>query len=98
MKPRPEINETNSRRDSVAPLRRGGRMPKTDCHYHSGFRDFSGGGDKRPLPSIRVISEDYFGREARGHFATEAAFFALIAATVSVPLFGVLRGLVDWVL
>jgi hypothetical protein len=101
MKPSPQTTETKSRRDSVGTARTGARFPKTDSQFQAGpFGEFSGGGHggKKRLPSFRGISDEYFDKEARGHFASEAGFFALIVVTVSVPLFQVASVLVHWVL
>lgn len=100
MKPTPQTIETKHRRESVGTTRTGARFPQTDCQYQAPrFDDFSGrGGGGKRLPSFRGISEEYFDKEARGHFATEAGFFGLIVVTVSVPLFQVASVLVHWVL
>jgi hypothetical protein len=101
MKPTPQTIQAKHRRDSVGTARTGARFPQTDCPFQAPrFDDFSGGGQGggKRLPSFRGISEEYFDKEARGHFATEAGFFALIVATVSVPLFQVASVLVHWVL
>ena len=81
--------------------RPGAGSPKTDFHFQAGpFGEYSGGGrgGKKRLPSFRGISEEYFDKEARGQFATEATFFGLIVVTVAVPLFQVASVLVHWVL
>ncbi|HEX8076941.1 MAG TPA: hypothetical protein VF511_03930 [Chthoniobacterales bacterium] len=99
MKPTLQFIETECRDDSRLTNRPAPKQPKTDCNFQPGsLRDFSGGGGGKRFPSIRGISEEYFEKEARTHFASEAAFFALIVVTVAVPLFEVVRGLVDWVL
>ncbi|MDQ6861745.1 MAG: hypothetical protein M3032_11400 [Verrucomicrobiota bacterium] len=98
MKPLPQITNT-SRREPVGVVRPSARFPKTDCAYQarSFGRDYSGGGNERRRPSIRAISEEYFEGEARGHFVTEAAFFALIFVTSAVPVIEGMRGLVQFV-
>ncbi len=97
MKPTCPFHEFTNRRDSFEAT--GHRQPKTDFSFRpSSLHDFNGHGGRKRFSSIRAVSEDYFVREARHHFATEAAFFVLIAATVSVPLFAVLRDLISWVL
>jgi hypothetical protein len=101
MKPSLQTIQTKSRRDSVGTVRAGAQFPKTDCQFQAGpFGEFSGGGQggKKRRPSFRGISDEYFDKEARGHFASEAGFFALIVLTVSVPLFQVASVLVHWVL
>ena len=97
MKPTPQFNDSKIRRDSVH-MRKSAVFPMTDFAFKaSSFGDFSGRrrGDK--FPSFRGISADYFETEARRHFVSEAAVFALIAATVAVPVFEAVRGLVQYV-
>lgn len=97
MKPTPQT-EIDQRRDSANCARRRALFPKTDCHYlASRFGGFSGGGNGKRQPSIRGISEEYFDHEARNHFASEAAFFALIAVTSAIPVIEGLRGLFHFV-
>ena len=101
MKPTPQNIETKHRRDTVGAARTGARFPKTDCAFQAPrFDDYSGGGKGggKRLPSFRGISEEYFDKEARGHFASEAGFFGLIVVTVAVPLFQVASVLVHGVL
>jgi hypothetical protein len=96
MKPAPQT-ETTNRRESVT-ARSGARVPMTDCHYLAGqFGNHFGGGKGKRHPSIRGISEEYFENEARSHFASEAAIFALIAVTSAVPVIQGVRGLVHFV-
>lgn len=100
MKPTLQTTQTRSRRDSVGTVRTGVRFPKSDCQFQAGpFGEYSGGGHggKKRLPSFRGISEEYFDKEARGHFASEAGFFGLIVVTVAVPLFQVASVVVHWV-
>jgi len=97
MKPTPQFNDDRDDRGSTG-LRQGAAFPKTDFNFKASSADFSAGRGGKAFPPFRGISADYFGREARGHFAAEAAFFALIVVTVSVPLFQVARVLIDWVL
>jgi hypothetical protein len=96
MKPTFQTTEI-SRRDSVAAVRRNA-LPKTDYNFRASSFDFSGRCKGEGHPSFRGISDEYFKKEARGHFMSEALIFALIVLTVSVPLFQVARELVDWVL
>ncbi len=96
MKPTFEAIEI-SRRDSVAGVRRNA-LPKTDYQFRGSSFDFSGRCKGEGYPSFRGISDEYFKKEARTHFACEALVFALIVVTVSVPLFQVARELVVWVL
>ena len=86
-----------TRRDSVEGLRRNA-VPKTDFAFRATSFDFSGFGGSGRYPSFRGISDEFFRKEARGLFASEAAIFALIVVTVAVPLFEVARDLVTWVL
>ncbi len=59
---------------------------------------FFGGGRGQPeRSSFRRIGDDYFRSEARGHFAMEAAFFALIVLTAAVPVIESVAGLVRFV-
>ncbi len=99
MKPAPQT-ETKHRRDTVSTARPCARSPKTDCLFQAGrLGEFHGGnGGGKRLPSIRGISDEYFNKEARGHFASEAAFFGVIVLTISVPLFQVASFLAHWVL
>lgn len=83
MKPIFQFNETNQHRASSARAA-SSRSLRTDYHFQA--RSFSGYCDGHSQPSFRCISDDYFRREARRHFASEAAFFALIVLTVAVPV------------
>ncbi|MFN2509393.1 MAG: hypothetical protein ABR589_11550 [Chthoniobacterales bacterium] len=97
MKPAIQNPNTNSRRDIFAPARKGSAWPKTDYHFQGPVADFSGRCEGKGGPSFRGISKDYFNREARSHFATEAAFFALIVMTAAVPVIEGVRGLAQFV-
>ena len=100
MKPNLQLNEIRSRRDASEVLRKCSAAPRTDFHFKSSaMEDFYGwsGGGKR-FRSLRGISDEYFANEARHHFVTEAGVFALIVATVAVPLFQVVCALREWVL
>jgi hypothetical protein len=97
MKPTPQFNDSKTRRDSVD-THKGASFPMTDFAFKANsFGDFSGRcrGDK--FPSFRGISADYFMNEARKNFVSEAAVFILISATVAVPVFQAVRGLVQYV-
>ena len=96
MKPTFQATEI-SRRDSVESVR-GNALPKTDYAFRASSFDFSGRCKGEGHPSFRGISDEYFKKEARGLFVSEASIFALIVVTVSVPLFEVARELVTWVL
>ncbi|MFL6539650.1 MAG: hypothetical protein ACJ8HU_02715 [Chthoniobacterales bacterium] len=96
MKPMPQTETTNCRESVTA--RSGARFPMTDCQYMAGrLGNHFGGGEGKRHPSIRGISEEYFENEARNHFASEAAIFALIAVTSAVPVIEGVRGLVHFV-
>ena len=75
MKPTTHFNERN-----------GLRMPKTDFGYQVGSMPSRGRRWGKRSASIRAISNDYFKKEARSTFATEAAFFSVIVMTAAVPL------------
>ncbi len=93
MKPTVQINHRSSRqRDEFASSRKGAVAPKIEYLFQAPSAEFSGHrpGDRR---SFRHISDDYFAREARGHFKGEALFFGLIVVTVAVPLIEGIRGL-----
>lgn len=57
------------------------------------MRDFGSRGRGDGEPSFRGISAAYFDGEARSHFATETAFFALIVLTAAVPVVKAIAGL-----
>ena len=84
---KPTINNIDNlqRGDSNGAARRGGRFPLTDFGYQS-MAGFAGHCGKGKFADFRKISGDYFENEARGTFVTEAGLFALIVATVTVPL------------
>lgn len=70
------------------------RSLQTDYNFQAGaMGEFSGSCNDKSFPSFRRISEDYFKREARTHFAAEAAFFGLIVLTAAVPVFESILGL-----
>ena len=88
MKPTPQFNEPKSRSGLTSrSSRRTFSAPITDYHFHAGsVQGFKSHGSASSLPSFREISNDYFKNEARQTFAGESAFFAVIVATVAVPL------------
>ena len=63
-------------------------FPVTDCNFQPPSNiDLDGGHCANvPAPSFRNISRDYFRREARYIFASEAALFALIMIVASVAI------------
>lgn len=85
MKPTPQFT-TKNRRDLSPAARQGFASPLTDYNFRSPITDFPGGCSGGRGPSFRGISNDYFKREARGHFAAEAALFALIIFTAAIPV------------
>jgi hypothetical protein len=87
MKPTIQLNE-----------RHGLRMPKIDCNYQVASMPSRGGrsyGSRHV--SIRAVSHEYFKKEARSMFATEAAFFGVIVITAAVPLINTAMALVHLV-
>ncbi len=78
------------------PRRRVG-LQATMSQFQAGrLEDFSGGGNEPTQPSFRGISEGYFSKEARRHFASEAVFFALIFVTAAVPVVASLRSMSEF--
>jgi len=96
MKPTPQFTHRRDRRDSIESCQ-AAAFPGTDFNFQGSAGDFSGRGGGKGFPSFRGISADYFNREARHHFASEATFFALIVLTAAVPVFQAVRGLVLFV-
>jgi hypothetical protein len=94
MKPTPQFNDRIDRRDTLdAP--KCSAFPKTDFAFKANsFGDFSGRCRGEKFPSFRGISADYFKKEARNHFVSEAAVFVLIVATVAVPVYQAVRGVI----
>ncbi|MEP6822820.1 MAG: hypothetical protein ABI946_10770 [Chthoniobacterales bacterium] len=92
MKPTLQSNHTDRQRDLFASRRSGSKSPKVDYFFQAPSPEFSGyrRGDGA---SFRSISQDYFAREARGHFKAEALIFGLIAVTAAVPIVEAIRGL-----
>ena len=88
MKPTPQFNESKSRSGlTTRSSRRIISAPITDYNFQaSSVEGFKSRGGKSCLSSFRNISSDYFENEARQAFAGESAFFAVIVATVAVPL------------
>lgn len=92
MKPTLQSNHPDRQRDSFASRRPGSASPKVEYFFQAPAPEFSGyrRGDGA---SFRSISQDYFAREARGHFKAEALVFALMAVTALVPIVAAIRGL-----
>ena len=89
MKPTFQFPETRRRRAAG--------FPKTDYCFRAPINDFGGRCRGEGQPSFRRISGNYFNREARSHFVTEAAFFALIVLTAAVPVVKAIGGLFEFV-
>ena len=89
MKPTFQLPETRSHR--------GVPFPKTDYCFRPSMKDFGGRSSGDGRPSFRRISGAYFENEARSHFATEAAFFALIVLTAAFPVLKAIGGLFQFV-
>lgn len=97
MKPTPQFKQIINRRDSAG-VRPGIAFPKTDFGFKANsLDDFPGRCGGKRFPSFRGISNDYFRKEARNHFASEATVFALIVITAAVPVFQAVRGLIQFV-
>ena len=96
MKPTSQINQLSRQRDTLASSRKGFAWPKIEYFFQPPSPEFSGhrSGDSA---SFRSISEDYFAREARGHFLSEALIFGLIALTAAIPIVEGVRGLAHFV-
>lgn len=76
---------------------RGAHSPKTDYSFRPSMSDFGGRSRGDGQPSFRRISGAYFDTEARSHFASEAAFFALIVLTAALPVAKAISGLFQFV-
>jgi hypothetical protein len=74
------------------------RQPFTDYRYHSGaFEDSRAHYAPVHARSFWKITGDYFRREARHEFRSEAALFAVIAITAALPLINNLHALIEFV-
>ncbi|MDB6148272.1 MAG: hypothetical protein JWO45_1936 [Spartobacteria bacterium] len=63
------------------------QLPMIDYHYQTVvLDDYRGRCAGKVSPSFRSISTDYFGREARQSFVSEATFFGVIIITTAVPI------------
>ena len=61
------------------------RSLQLDYNFQTGaVGNFSGNG--KSFPPFHRLSENYFNREARIHFAAEAAIFGVIVLTAAVPV------------
>lgn len=87
MKPTFPFTDSPAGRNSFGAGRACSRSLQTDFHFQAGNIDtFAGCCSGGEQPSFRGISADYFRDEARRHFRSEAAFFAVIVATVAIPV------------
>ncbi|MEP6809616.1 MAG: hypothetical protein ABI992_05185 [Chthoniobacterales bacterium] len=96
MKPTFPINHADVSHDGFAGGRKGAAAPKIEFFFQTPSPEFRG---HRPgdSASFRSISEDYFAREARADFKSEALVFGLIALTAAIPIFEGIRGLAHFV-
>ena len=97
MKPTPQFQNNKVRRDAL-PSFHSVAFPKTDFGFKGNWpEDFSGRCGGKRFPSFRGISDDYFRKEARHHFVSEATVFVLLGLTAAVPVFQAVRGLIQFV-
>jgi hypothetical protein len=62
-------------------------LPLTDCNYHSmALGAYRGRCTKAATPSFRSISRQYFQKEARHDFVSEAILFAILIITAGVSV------------
>ena len=81
--------------DRVMPYDR--PAPITDYNYHSITLEGSSARYVRNPPrSFWKIAGDYFKNEARGDFRSEAALFAIITITASLPLINNMHALIEF--
>jgi len=74
------------------------RAPITDYSYRSGaFEDSSAHCAPVHVRSFWTIGGDYFKREARHDFRSEAALFAIITITAALPLINNVHALIEFV-
>ncbi len=98
MKPTPLTTCNDRQRDSFDRAMRKRRSPITDCSYHSGsFEDSSAHYTPVHVRSFWNITGDYFKREARHDFRSEAALFAFITIAAALPLINNLHALIEFV-
>ena len=99
MKPIPLTTSNDRQRDSFdRAVGKRRRSPITDYSYHSGAFEQS---SAYHLPvyarSFWNIAGDYFKREARHDFWSEAALFAFITITAALALINNLHALIQFV-
>ena len=92
MKPTFQFTHTSRRHDAAA-TRRGVSLPNTDYCFRPPTLDFDSRCRGEGGPSFRRISGAYFDKEARSHFASEAAFFVLIVLIAALPVAKAIGGL-----
>jgi hypothetical protein len=99
MKPIPLTTSYDRQRDLFdRTLGKCRRLPFTDHIYHSGaFEDSSAHCAPVHMRSFWTIGGDYFKREARYDFRSEAALFAIITVTAALPLINNLHALIEFV-
>jgi hypothetical protein len=99
MKPIPVTTYDYRQRDSYdCAVGKCRRPPITDYSYHSGaFEDSSAHYTPVQVRSFWNIAGDYFKREARYDFRSEAALFAIITITAALALINNLRALIEFV-
>ena len=95
MKPTFEFNHPSRKRDSFASSRKG--STQVEHSFQTRAARFAGYCHGKTAPSFRGISQDYFQREARGHFAMEAFVFGVIAIIAAVPMIENIRALAQFV-
>ena len=88
MKPTVQFTEPKNRGDAIARrFAKASAYPKIDYSYHANSlpnlssRSF----EKHGVP-FRAISDEYFKKEARHGFVSEAVVFGVIAMTAAAPL------------
>jgi hypothetical protein len=85
-------------RDSFDRAVRKRRPPITDCSYQSAsVEDSSAHYAPVHARSFWNITGDYFKREARYDFRSEAALFAIITITAALPLINNMHALIEFV-
>ena len=96
MKPTFQFNRTSRQRDAFASNRKRAVAPRIEYFFQPPSPEFSGhrSGDNA---SFRSISREYFQREARAHYATEALAFGLIAIIAAIPVIESVRALAQFV-
>ena len=99
MKPIPLTTYNYRQRDSFdRAVSKRNRPPITDYNYHSGaFEDLRAHYAPVHARSFWSITGDYFKREARHDFRSEAALFAIITITAALALINNLHALIEFV-